>query len=162
MMIIMSSNNKELIKKYATKSVEEMTKEQDDMQEDLSSESLELDSRIRNFSTHIDPIMSDTDEVLAQAKRPSSAQFERLIPLKFLKYRNKPEGIPENEAIIYSEDIYRLMEELIVCPRHKAEEWKNLVGDDFVAAFQAHFIKIREEGSKTVTRFLQRTTASTS
>lgn len=158
----MVSDNKELIRKYATKSVEEMTKEQDKMQEDLSSESLELDSKIRNFSTHIDPIMSDTNEVLAQAKRPSSAQFERLLPLKFLKYRDNPEGIPEEEAIAYTEDIYKLMEELIVCPRHTAKEWKNLIGDEFVAAFQAHFVKVREEGSKTVTRFLQRTTASTS
>lgn len=158
----MASNNKELIRKYATKSVEEMTKEQDKMQEDLSSESLELDSKIRNFSTRIDPIMSDTNEVLAQAKRPSSAQFERLLPLKFLKYRDNPEGIPEEEAIAYTEDIYKLMEELIVCPRHTAGEWKNLIGDDFVAAFQAHFVKVREEGSRTVTRFLQRTTASTS
>lgn len=145
----------DLVKKYASKTVDQMAKEQEDLKDDVAVEAMELDSRLRNFSSQIDPVKSDTGEVLAYAKRPSAVQFERLIPPKFLKYKDNPESISIEEAMEYSEDIYRLMEELITMPKHTAREWKEIVGDDFLAAFQAHFIKVREEASKTIARFLR-------
>lgn len=161
MVIPMNDVKEKLIKKYATKSVEQMVKEQDELQEDVATEAMELDSKLRNFSSQIDPIKSDTGEILAYAKRPSAAQYERLIPPKFLKYRDNPNELPIEEAMAYSEDMYNLMEELIVRPFHNAKEWKEMIGDDFLAAFQAHFVRVREEASKTVARFLQPVTDST-
>ena len=150
----------DLIKKYASRSADQMAKEQDSLKDDVAIEALELDSKIRNFSSQIDSIKSDTGEILAYAKRPSAAQFGRLIPMKFMKYKDDPTSIPTEEAIAYSEDIYKLMEELIICPKHTTDEWKGMIGDDFLAAFQAHFLRIREEASKTVSRFLPQPTDS--
>ena len=151
----------DLVKKYASKSVEQMVKEQEDLKDDVAVEAMELDSKLRNFSSQIDPIKSETGEILAYAKRPSAAQFERLIPPKFLKYREDPDSIPPEEAMEYNVDMYRLMAELITRPKHSAQEWKELIGDDFMVAFQAHFIKVREEASKAVSRFLQPVTDTT-
>jgi len=152
---------KDLIKKYATKTPEEMVAEQDKLREDLTIQQMELDSKIRNFSTQVDPLCTNTGEVLAHVKRPSIAQLERLLPIKLLKYKDNPETIPPEEALAFISEIYKLMEELIVCPHHSAEEWKEMISDDFVAMFQAHILKIREEASKAVSRFLPQTTGST-
>ncbi len=150
-------SNEELVEKYATQTPEEMEQDQENLQSEVALQSRALDQNISSFSSKTDE-MKDTDgTLLAIVRRPTASQFKRFVPPDLAKYKDKPEKIPTDVALAYEQDIYKLMEELIVQPKHTAQEWQDRVGDDFVAAFQAHLFKVREQMSENVKRFLQRT-----
>jgi len=147
---------KDLVNKYAGKSVEEMDKEQDDLKSEVALRSKEMEQEIDSFSSKTDELKNpDTGKIMAVIKRPTKAQFEMFTPPNLLKYRENPENIPPEEALEYEKGLYKLMEQLIVMPKRTAEEWKECTGDDFMAAFQAHLMKTREKMQKTVDSFLE-------
>jgi len=149
-------DNKELIKKYAGKSVEEMEKEQDVLQEEVVLSSKELEQKIQNFSKKSDALIIN-GEVYAYVQRPTARQYERIIPPELAKFRNHPEKISFELAKKYENDMYVLMEELIVSPKHNALWWKENTGDEFMAAFQAHVFNVRQKLQEDIEGFLGQT-----
>lgn len=145
--------SEELIRKYANKTPEEMEKEQDKIEQEYTLMSQELDQKLMEASFKIDEMKFE--EMTVKVKRPTKAQLNRFTPPEIAKYRKNPESIPYEIAKVYEEDIYRLMEELIVMPKHDAKWWIENTGDEFIAAFQAHIATIRAKIQKDAESFLQ-------
>lgn len=148
---------KRLAEKYGDKTTEQMIKDQEDLETQVTMDAVALEQNISTFSKKVDPMTVD-GKTLAYIQRPNKSQYERFVPQDLSKYKDKPEEVPEGVARKYEEDIYRLMEELIVSPKHTAQEWKERVGDDFVAAFQAHMFGVRKRATEEASAFLRRTT----
>jgi hypothetical protein len=146
-----------LADKYGTKSPEQMVEDQANLEAQVNMDAVALEQNISTFSKKVDPMTID-GKILAYIQRPNKSQYERFVPQGLSKYKDKPEEVPENVARNYEEDIYKLMEELIVRPKHTAQEWKERVGDDFVAAFQAHMFEVRKRATEEASAFLRRTT----
>jgi len=147
------SKKTDLISKYATKTEAEMLQEQDEIQSEYAIRCEELDQKIRDFSSQIDPLKVN-GETLAEVRRPTRTQFAKMVPPELAKYRDHPEEIPIEVAAKYENDMYDLMAELIVNPKHDADWWKGNTGDDWMAAFQAHLMKLRENMDETIKSFL--------
>jgi hypothetical protein len=152
----MVKDKNELIKTYATQSPEEMAKEQDLLEAEDNRQTKILEECIRDFSTKIDNMEVD-GRILAIVQRPTSAQFKRFTPQSLAKYGEKPSEIPYDIAEKYEADMYKLMAELIIRPKHDAEWWKENTGDEFMAAFQAHLFKVRQKLQEDIKRFLPQT-----
>jgi len=150
----MTTPEEKLVEKYGDKTPEQMEKEQDALENEVVLQSKALDQNISNFSSKTDEMKAPDGTLLAIVKRPTAKQFKRFVPPQLAKYREKPESIPIEVATEYETDIYNLMAELITRPEHTADEWQKLVGDDFVAVFQAHLFKIRQKMAETVQSFL--------
>jgi len=155
--------SKKLVEKYAVKSADEMVKEQEDLQREVAEASTEMEQELEAFSTKTDELKNpNNSKLLAIIKRPTTSQFKRFTPISLLKYRDKPEDIPPDVAMKYTDDMYQLMAELVVQPKHTAEWWEDNTGDEFMALFQAHLAKTREKMSKTIEDFLSPTSATKS
>jgi len=154
--------NEDLIKKYAGKSVKELEREQNELEEEVAFTSKELEQKIQDFSKKVDPLIVN-GETLAYVRRPTAKQYERVIPPELAKFRRHPEKISFELARKYENDMYALMEELIVSPKqtdgkpHSAEWWKENTGDEFMAAFQAHIFNVRTKLQEDVQNFLEQT-----
>lgn len=148
--------SKELVKKYAGQTPEEMEKEQDELETEVIVASRELEQKIKDFSKKTDPLVIN-GETYAHVQRPTTSQYERIIPPQLAKYRKKPEEIPYEVAKKYEDDMYKLMEELITDPKHNMEWWKQNTGDEFMAAFQAHVFNIRTKLQENIEGFLEQT-----
>lgn len=149
------TEEEKLVKKYATKTPEEFDNEQDALRGEVNVAAQALLQNIEKYSSKTDELKdSATGATLAIVKRPTNAQFRRFTPPQLAKYKDDPESVPYEVAVAYEEDVFKLMEELIVQPKKTAEEWKSTVGDEFVALFQAHMFKTRQKLSEDVKRFL--------
>lgn len=148
----------DLIKKFANKSEEEMIKEQDELEAEYTARSIELDQAISEFDVVIDELKDPkTGNKLAEVKRPSASQFRRVIPPELAKFRKTPEKISYETAMKYEDDMYKLMEELIVTPKHTAKEWRDSTGGRFMALFQSHLVKLNEKVREDTESFLPQT-----
>lgn len=147
------STKENLIRKYADKTPEEMEKEQDKIEQDYILMSQELDQKLMETSSKIDDMKFGDTTV--KVKRPTKAQLNRFTPPELAKYRENPQGIPYEVAKTYEDDMYKLMEELIVMPKHDAKWWIENTGDEFIAAFQAHIATIRTKIQKDAESFLR-------
>lgn len=148
--------NKELIEKYGGQSVEELEREQDELEEEVAFTSKELEQKIRNFNNKVDQLKIH-GETFAYVRRPTAKQYERIIPPELTKFRKNPEKIPFETARKYENDMYALMEELIASPKRDAEWWKENTGDEFMAAFQAHVFNVRTKLQEDLKDFLEPT-----
>jgi len=155
---MVKQNVEDLIKKFANKSEEEMMKEQDELEAEYVARSVELDQAISEFDMVIDELKDPKSEkVLAEVKRPTASQFRRVIPPELAKFRKNPEKIPYELAMKYEDDMYKLMEELIVRPKHTAKEWRENTGGRFMALFQSHIVKLNEKVREDTESFLPQT-----
>lgn len=145
----------ELRQKYAIKSPEEMEKEQEELEKEYTLRSVELEQKIFGTVNKTDEMKID-NEVVAIVKRPTKSQMNRMLPPELAKYREKPESIPYEVAKKYEGELYKLMEELIVSPKHEAVWWTDHVGDEFVEAFQMHLASIQSKIQEDTANFLQR------
>lgn len=143
-----------LVEKYGGKSPQELEKEQEDLESQVSITAQSLEQNISKFSSKTDEMKDKNGTVLAVVKRPTSAQFRRFVPPELVKYKDKPESVSFEVADKYESEIYKLMEELIVIPKHTAQEWRERVGDEFTAIFQAHLFHTRQNMSESVKSFL--------
>ena len=148
--------NEDLVKKYGGQSAEELEREQDELEEEVAFTSKTLEQKIKNFGKKVDPLIVN-GETLAYVQRPTAKQYERIIPSDLAKFRKHPEKIPFEVARKYENDMYVLMEELIVNPKHDAEWWKENTGDELMAAFQAHVFNVRTKLQEDVQNFLEQT-----
>jgi len=142
-----------LIKKYANKTPEQMEREQADIEEEYIVASKELDQKLLNASSKVD--FMEFGDAIIHVKRPTREQIDRMTPPELAKYRKNPTEVPYEIAKEYEETMYKLMEELIIFPKHTAIEWKQLTGDEFMAAFQTHLMTIQSKIQKDAERFLQ-------
>ena len=149
-------DKEDLVKKYAGESEEELAREQDELEEEVAFTSKELEQKIQSFSKKVDPLVIN-GETYAYVLRPTGEQYERIIPPELAKFRNNPEKITFELARKYENDMYALMEELIVSPKHDAKWWKKNTTDEFMAAFQAHIFIIREKLQEDIQNFLEQT-----
>ena len=147
-------NAEELLKKYGGKTPEELERDQDALEGEVNVQAQAMDQQIQQFSSKTDEMKTPEGIVLAVVRHPTAAQFTRFVPPELAKYKNNPENMPYDTAIKYEQDIYKLMEELIVYPKHSAKEWQELVGDDFTALFQAHLMNVRKKVTETIKSFL--------
>lgn len=155
---MVKQNVEDLIKKFANKSEEEMIKEQDELEAEYIARSIELDQAISEFDVTIDELKDPkTGKTLAEVKRPTASQFRRVIPPELAKFRKNPEKIPYETAMKYEDDMYKLMEELIVRPKHTAKEWRESTGGRFMAFFQSHLVKLNEKVREDTESFLPQT-----
>jgi len=148
--------NKNLIEKYASETPKEMEQEQEDLETEVAFTSKDLDQKIRSFNMKVDPLMIN-GEIHSYVKRPTAAQYNRIIPPELAKFRKTPEKISWDMAKRYENDMYALMAELIVNPKHPTDWWKENTGDEFMAAFQAHIFNIRQKLQEDIDGFLQPT-----
>jgi hypothetical protein len=145
--------SEDLIRKYANKTPEEMEKEQDKIEQEYNLMSQELDQKLMEASSKIDEMKFG--DITVRVKRPTKVQLNRFTPPELAKYREKPESIPYEVARTFEDEIYKLMEELIVMPKHDAKWWMEHTGDEFIAAFQFHIATIRAKIQKDAESFLQ-------
>lgn len=146
--------SRKLVEKYAVDTPEEMEKEQEALETEVIVASKELEQKIQDFSKKVDPLMIN-GELFAYVQRPTASQFERLIPSQLAEFRKNPEKIPYKVAKSYEKDMYKLMEELIVNPKHNVTWWKENTGDEFMAAFQAHIFNVRQKLQANIESFLE-------
>lgn len=149
--------NAEEIKKLSKgKTEEEMAKEQESLEEEVAVNALSIEQELMAFSEQTDELVNpETNTPICKVKRPSSEQFRRFTPPELIKYRKDPESIPYDVAEEYEKDMYNLMAELIVEPKHDAEWWKKLPNaDEFMALFQAHMFKVRKQMQEKAKSFL--------
>ena len=147
---------KDLIEKYADETPEEMEQEQEDLETEVALTSKDLDQKITKFNQKVDPLMID-GEIYGYVQRPSGKQYNRIIPTDLAKFRKHPENIPWETARKYEDDMYELMAELIVNPKHTPEYWRENTGDEFMAAFQAHVFNVRQKLQENIDSFLRPT-----
>ena len=152
----MPDPTKDLIEKYGKQTPEEMEKEQGTLETEHVEKCKEMEENISAFSSKTDELVIN-DKVLAIVKRPTNAQFKRFTPAEMIKYSGHPDEIPPELAMKYEADMYVLMAELIVSPKHTAKEWQETTGDNFMAAFQAHLFSTRQKLAKETAAFLQQT-----
>jgi len=149
-------SREELVKKHADKTPEEMEIEQEKIELDYAIQSRGLEQKILEASSKVDE-MKIGKETVARVKRPTKEQMNRILPPELAKYRNKPEEVPYEVAKEYENRMYKLMEELIVMPKHDSDWWIKNTGDDFMAAFQAHIANTQAQIQKDTERFLRQT-----
>ena len=149
-------SKKDLLKKYATKSEEEMVKEQEDLEKEYKLASVQMETEIANFSTVIDELKNpNTEKVMCKVRRPMTEEWRKLIPEDVLKYQGKESEIPIEKAQEYEDLVYTMMAELIVQPKHDMEWWKANTSHEFVYLFQEHLMKVFEKMEKSVNNFLE-------
>jgi len=149
------STKEDLIRKYADRTPEEMEKEQDKIEQEYNLMSQDLDQKLTKASSKIDIMKFGEAEI--HIKRPTKAQLNRLIPPELAKYRKNPKEIPYELAKEYESDIMKLMEELIIMPKHNAKTWSETIGDEFIAAFQAHLVNLQTKIQEEAKGFLRQT-----
>lgn len=126
-----------------SKQIEQKLIENEDAKAQYTTDMTALEENLRNFAEKTDPIVF-RGKPLCWVKRPSKAQFEKLIPPDMMKYKNSPDSIPKAEADKYENLIYEMMAELIVNPKHDANWWKANSPLIFIPLFQAHLNEIYE------------------
>lgn len=160
----MSKSVEKLAEKYSKgKTEEQMIKEQDALEEEYATRSAEYEQALEDFSNQTDDLIDPkTKKALVVVRRPTSAQFKRVIPPELAKYRKNPEKIPYELAMKYENDMYKLMEELIDIPKRSAEQWRETTGAKFMALFQSHLVNINEKVREDAESFLPQTLGSRS
>lgn len=156
----MSENEKkarDLIRRHKTLSkgeIRQQFKAHEDRKKKLTMDAASCETALENFNKIVDPVLNPTTgEALCWVKRPTQAELETLIPEEFLKYRNDPEGIPE-EALKGNEDVlFKMMEALISVPEHTADEWKKRANLIFQRLFQMHIQQVMSDLGITVRNF---------
>lgn len=144
---------KELLK-YTGKTEAELAKEQEDLEGEVNLRAQAMDQEIQNFSNKTDEMKTPEGKVVGIVKRPTAEQFRKFTPPELAKHKGDPDAITYEEAEKYEKAIYALMAELIVTPKHTAEEWRKTTGDEFAALFQAHLFKVRKQMVESVKNFL--------
>jgi len=105
-----------------------------------------LEQNLKDFNAIEDPLVDPaTDKPLCWVKRPTRAEFEKLVPPELMKYKNSIESVPKDIADKYEGQVYTMMAELIAKPKHDANWWKDNSNLVFLTLFQNHLLKIYED-----------------
>ena len=133
------SKHKPLTAKQITERLEENEKSKQQYSHDMA----DLEQNLKDFSELTDPIVV-RGKPLCWVKRPAREEFEALVPPELKKYRNDPKGVPPELANKYEDNVYLMMEKLIVEPKHDSTWWKANSPLIFIPLFQAHLNGIYE------------------
>ena len=154
MVMNMVLSEKELAKKYANQTPEQMEKEQESLEQEVVVASKAMEQEISSFSIKIDELISpETKKVMCKVRRPTTSQWKQLVPPELTKYKDDPKSVPLKLAEKYETLVYDIMAELIVQPKHTAQWWKDNTTYDFVALFQDHMIKTFDKMSENLGNF---------
>jgi hypothetical protein len=130
-------------KPLSTKEIDKKFSDNEAAKSTYTHDMATLEENLRNFNEKTDPIVLN-GKPLCWVKRPTKDQFERLIPPELMKYKNSLETVPKEISDKYEDQIYDLMAELIVEPKHDKSWWKVNSPLVFIPLFQAHMNEVYE------------------
>jgi hypothetical protein len=151
------SEGKDFIQKHkplTPDQLREKMQEQQKSKERYVQDSAELEKEIDNFNKITDPLVDPvTDKALCWVRRPTQEEWESLVPVELLKYRDDPSGIPPEVSKKYSDLTFELMAKIIEKPKHDSKWWKQHANLLFIQLFQYHLQKVFSELGLATTNF---------
>lgn len=156
-MIHMSEGNDKFIKKHQPLTPEQLKEkmlEQKKSKEKYTQDSAQLEKEIDNFNKITDPLVDPTtDKPLCWVRRPTQEEWESLVPVELMQYRDDPAGIPPEVSKKYSDLTFDLMAKIIETPKHDAKWWKQHANLVFIQLFQLHLQQVFNELGLTTANF---------
>lgn len=148
-MVDKNQRMRQLIEKHKpmTKAdVTETFKQQAEMKKSFTTSAIELEANLTKFNKIVDPLVDpESGNPLCWIRRPTTSEYEEMIPTELLAYKNSPDSIPK-ETLDKNQDFqFDMMAKLITNPEHDAKWWKahsNLV---FQSLFQKHLSGVLED-----------------
>lgn len=137
----------DIIEKKYGKSPEDVVadaKQQKKAQSNYNIQMAEVDQALTEFLNILDPIKWNGKTIMC-ARRPSMKELKKMIPKEMAKYADHPEDIPQSIQEKYEGFFYQKMSEIIVAPKHTAEEWEELANPWLMNLFWKHISSISEQ-----------------
>lgn len=114
-------------------------KEMKKIKSELTQEAAVLEKNLMEFNKILDPLVDpENDKVLCWIRRPTTKELEDMIPEDLLKYRGKPEDVPEEIMTKHKDFQFKMMANLIEKPKKPANWWMNKANLVFQRLFEIH------------------------
>src|SRR3990170_4498145 len=144
---------RELITKHkplTKKEVVQTFRDQAEMKSKMTTNAAELEANLVNFNKIVDPLVNPVEPdpnkaVLCWIRRPTASEFDKMIPIELLEYKNKPDEVPDEIMKKYQDFQFDMMANLIENPKHEAQWWKEHANLVFQSLFQKHLTGILED-----------------
>jgi len=136
----------DFMRKHGPVDVAKTIREKEKAKEQYSQDVSELEENIKTFTGRLEPLLDPVSgKPLCWVRNPTQKEFENLVPQEFWKYKENPEGIPEEIAKKYADHQFDMMAFLIEKPKHDAAWWKEHANLPFQMLFQEHIMKVYED-----------------
>jgi len=134
-------------KPMTKKQVIETFRNQAEMKSKMTTDASELEQNLIKFNEITDPLVNpeNPDKVLCWIRRPTSAEFDKMIPVELMEYRNTPDEVPNAIMKKYQDFQFEMMANLIDNPKHDAQWWKEHTNMVFQSLFQKHLTGVLED-----------------
>lgn len=146
-----------LIKKYKPLTPEEVRakiKEKEDIKKQYSIDSAELERELDAFNEIIDPLINPaTDKAMCWIRRPTQAEWEKMVPASVSVYNKNPEEMTPEETQKANDSLFELMANVIAKPKHDAKYWKEHSNLIFIQLFNMHLNGVFKELGIMTTNF---------
>lgn len=122
-----------------SKSVDDILREQEEAKKDYNVDMAVVEAALTEFLEIKDPIVYNK-KAIAWVRRPTMKELKTMFPNEMLELMdaNKLDDLPPEEAEKYNKVLYDAMANLIVIPKHTAEEWENKSNPYFLKMFYEH------------------------
>ena len=121
-------------------------KEQAELKKGMTTNAAELEANLKKFNQIADPLINpETGEVMAWIRRPSTAEYEEMIPEALLEYRNDPNNVPPEIMKKHENFLFDMMANLISNPKKDASFWKENTNLVFQTLFNKHLTGVLED-----------------
>lgn len=137
----------ELVKKYGLtdEEIEKEKQEQIKIKTDYTRNNTMYEQNLLNYFNVTEDIMDENGKPLAQIRYPSYKDITDFVPKEIMSYVKNNKPIPEELQEKYSDNVFKMMENLIVSPKHDAEWWKSQPRiTEFVKLFNDKYQEIVE------------------
>jgi len=140
-----SKKARDFLFKHPPKTPEEIAKELKQMEEAKGKYTKDvaiLEQNIKKFNSVLDPLIDPiSGDVLCWVRRPTQAEWDKMIPEEFLQYKFEEE-VPPEVSRKYANLQFEMMAKLIENPKHDAEWWKANSNLILQQLFQAHLTDV--------------------
>ena len=151
----MTENN--LLKKYKPLTPEDVRakiREKEESKKQYSSDSATLEKELEAFNDIIDPLINPTnDKAMCWIRRPTQAEWEKLVPASASVYNKNPEEMTPEETQKANDALFDLMANIIAKPKHNAQYWKEHSNLMFIQLFNLHLSGVFKELGIMTTNF---------
>lgn len=134
--------HKPMTKKQVTEHFEIMR----EMKKNITTDAVVLEQNLAKFNEIEDPLFDpETKQPLCWIRRPTQSEFEAMIPVDMLEYRDSLDAVPEDIKKKYQNFQFEMMANLITKPKHDVQWWKEHSNLVFQQLFQLHLSGILED-----------------
>jgi len=129
-------------------------REQAELKKGMTTNAVELEANLKKFNQITDPLLNpETGETMVWIRRPSTAEYEEMIPESLLEYRNDPNSVPPEIMKKHENFLFDMMANLISNPKKDAAYWKKNTNLVFQTLFNKHLSGVLEDLGITAENF---------